>query len=90
MMRTHGSEHIGCLSDPLSQLAARVVEIIAAQASAVWVDDRSEVFVVATDAAHAIPPHWLVGTYTCGMLARDIEDDLRAVLAERARNWIIS
>lgn len=90
MSRTHGSEHIGCLSDPLSQLAARVIEIIAAQASMVWVDDRSEVFVAAIDSPQAIPSHWLVGSYTCGMSTPDIEDDLRAVLAERARNWIIS
>lgn len=90
MTATHGGERVGCLSDPLAQLAMRIVEYIATRVSMVWVDDLSEVFVAASDPARSIPAHWLVGTYTCGMPARDIEDDLRAVLAERARDWIIS
>ena len=86
----YGAECIGCLSDPLSQLAIRIVELIATHASTVWVDDLSEVFVAANDPVRSIPAHWLVGTYTCGMPAQEIEEDLRAVLAERARDWIIS
>lgn len=90
MTATRGGENIGCLSDPLEQLAIRIIEIIATQVSTVWVDDLSEVFVAAADPSRAIPPHWLVGTYTCGIPARDIEDDLRALLADRAKDWIIS
>lgn len=86
----YGAECIGCLSDPLSQLAIRIVELIATHASTVWVDDLSEVFVAQADPMRAIPPHWLVGIYTCGIPVRDIEDDLRAVLADRAKDWIIS
>jgi len=90
MTTPHGGENIGCLSDPLAQLAIRIVGIIATRTSTVWVDDLSEVFVAAVDPSRNIPSHWLVGTYTCGIPARDIEDDLRAVLVERARDWIIS
>jgi len=90
MTAKHGAERIGCLSDPLGQLAMRVVEYIATRISTVWVDDLSEVFVAEADPLRTIPPHWLVGTYTCGVPARDIEDDLRAVLADRAKDWIIS
>ena len=90
MTAMHGGERVGCLSDPLAQLATRIVEYVATRVSTVWVDDLSEVFVAASDPARNIPAHWLVGTYTCGMPARDIEDDLRAVMAERAKDWIIS
>ena len=78
------------MRDPLAQLAMRIVEYIATRVSTVWVDDLSEVFVAANDPVRSIPAHWLVGTYTCGMPAQEIEEDLRAVLAERARDWIIS
>jgi len=90
MTTSHDGENIGCLSDPLAQLAIRIVQIIATRVSTVWVDDLSEVFVAVEAPSRTLPPHWLVGTYTCGVPARDIEDDLRAVLAERARDWIIS
>jgi len=90
MTATQSGERVGCLSDPLAQLAMRIVEYIATRVSTVWVDDLSEVFVAASDPARAFPAHWVVGTYTCGMPARDIEEDLRAILVERAKDWIIS
>ena len=90
MPATQSGERVGCLSDPLAQLAMRIVEYIATRVSTVWVDDLSEVFVAANDPVRSIPAHWLVGTYTCGMPAQEIEEDLRAVLAERARDCIIS
>jgi len=89
MTAARDGENVGCLSDPLSLLAFRIVEFIATRTSTVWVDDLSEVF-VAVDSSPPIPQHWLVGTYTCGVSACDVEDDLRAVLAERAKDWIIS
>ena len=90
MTASQNGERVGCLSDPLAQLAIRIVEYIATRMSTVWVDDLSEVFVATSDSARSFPAHWLVGTYSSGMCARDIEEDLRAVLAERAKDWIIS
>ncbi|MEP7043936.1 MAG: hypothetical protein ABI843_12810 [Dokdonella sp.] len=80
---------LGCLRDPLPDLASRVQRLTGERTGTVWVDDRGEIFFDCPSNVTAVPTHWIVGTYTTGMAAVDIEDDLRIFLRDRARNWLL-
>jgi len=79
----------GCLRDPLPDLSLRVQHLTGERTGVVWVDDRGDIFFNSPNEVVQVPTHWIVGTYTTGMSASDIEDDLRSFLRERSRNWLI-
>jgi len=79
----------GCLRDPRPDLSLRVQHLTGERTGVVWVDDRGDIFFNSPNEVVQVPTHWIVGTYTTGMSASDIEDDLRSFLRERSRNWLI-
>lgn len=79
----------GCLRDPLPALSLRVQRLTGERTGTVWVDDRGDIFFECPGDVAQVPTHWIVGTYTTGMAATDIEDDLRSFLRERSKNWLI-
>lgn len=80
---------IGSLHEDLGELAAKVyAELIEGQ-RAVWAEDDGRVFVADPQQVDAVPLHWIAGTFGLGQASKDIEDDLRALLRERSKDWIL-
>lgn len=82
-------QSLGSLHSDLGAVAARVQDALREGTLTVWADDRGEIFAAAPDTTNDVPTHWISGTFGMGMPTKDIEDDLRALLRERARNWIV-
>jgi hypothetical protein len=80
---------IGSLHDDLQALAGCVQRSMMDGAVTVWAEDDSRVFACPADACPALPVHWIAGTFMFGQSHRDIEEDLRALLRERAKDWIV-
>ena len=82
------STYIGSLYEDLASVAWRVHHLPEMPSLVVWVDERAEVYAAASDSAPDITADKLIGTYGPGRTLEAIEDDLRAMLRERARGAI--
>ncbi|MEP7042086.1 MAG: hypothetical protein ABI843_03430 [Dokdonella sp.] len=79
----------GTLHDNLSALAARVYIGTFEAPILVWADDVGEVFGVHPSKSPQVPATWIAGTFDSDVQHSDIEDDLRMLLRERAKDWIV-
>jgi hypothetical protein len=82
-------QRIGTLDDDLTALAGAVHRELPGGDRMVWIDDQREVFIDNPGHLSEIPAHWLVGTFAQGSKMREIEDDLREMARERARNSML-
>lgn len=73
---------LGSLRGDLAIIADRITKATQDAQIVVWVSDLAEVH-AAREASASISPVSIVGTYTMGMNARDIVDDLLEVRRER-------
>lgn len=80
---------LGSLHGDLADLAGRIQRVVYEDTMTVWADDCGDVFADVPAAAVDVPEHWIAGTFGLGLPLQHIEDDLRALLRERARNWIV-
>lgn len=83
---------VGSISDDLRPLASKICRELALGTRTVWADDEGKVFTADPSDADAdhVPLHWMAGTFGLGQPVQDIEEDLRVLLQERTRNWIIT
>ena len=84
-----GRTKVGWLFDDLSSLAGQVQRNMCDGTVTVWADDDCGVFVCDARWAPTLPSHWVAGTYSFGHDHAAIQDDLRALLRDRTKDWII-
>jgi hypothetical protein len=87
--KSSSKQSLGSLHGDLRRIAEQVQRSAQFGTLTVWADDSGEVFVAAPEVTVDVPAHWIAGTFGTGMPLQYIEDDLRALLRERARNWIV-
>lgn len=80
---------VGSLYDALPEVAVQAHLQLANLDITVWADVDGKVYADDPGTVDAIPAHWIAGTYRLGQPITDIEDDLRILLRERAKDWII-
>jgi len=80
---------VGTLNEHLTGVALRIRQLVDAQSMTVWVDETGAVYAQKPEDASRVPSNWVVGTFSSATTVGDIEIDLRAVLRERARDWIV-
>lgn len=78
----------GSLNDNVSALATRVCIGTFDAPIIVWADDRGQVFGARVSRTLKVPATWIAGTFDSGSQHADIEEDLRMLQCERARDWI--
>jgi hypothetical protein len=81
---------LGSLRGDLDIIADRITKATQDAQIVVWVSDLAEVHAAREASAGAnISPVSIVGTYTMGMSARDIVDDLLEVRRERLSSGVL-
>jgi hypothetical protein len=80
---------LGSLYDDLTAVASKVYGELVHGERTVWADDEAKVYAIHPDAAKDLPASWIAGTFSMGHPIGEVEDDLRALLRERARSWIV-
>ena len=80
---------VGTLHEALPEVAAQAHLWLANGDITVWADVDGKVYADDPGTVGAIPAHWIAGTYRLGQPIADIEGDLRILLRERAKDWII-
>ncbi len=87
--RLRGPEVVGTLDHDPTALAGIIYQRCGNEPQQVWVDDTLTVSTQHAEEPLDVPAHWLVGTYSLGCGLTSIADDLRALLRERAKDWVI-
>jgi len=80
---------IGHLRDDLDTLASQVQQSLADGNQTVWAEDDGRVYSCPMENDPDLPTHWIAGTFGLGQPLEEIADDLRALLRERSKDWII-
>jgi hypothetical protein len=80
---------VGSLREDMTALAAKVYQTLMDGPRLVWADDDGRVYSGEPSDDNRVPPSWIAGTFAFGQPAGDIEEDLRALRRERAKDWII-
>jgi hypothetical protein len=80
---------VGHLHDDLTAVAGRVLQELTHQRHLVWSNQTGAVFMARGDAHGDVPAHWIAGNFSIGQSISNIEDDLRLLLRERAKDSII-
>ena len=89
MRSMRSSRCVGTLREALPDVAVQAHLRLANGDISVWADFDGNVYADDPDAVGTVPTHWIAGTYRLGQPIADIEDDLRILLRERAKDWII-
>ena len=74
---------IGFLHDDLPTIADRICKTAHDSMVMVWVNDCAEVYADRANATADMAQHCIVGTYSMGMHASDIVEDLQEARRER-------
>lgn len=80
---------VGSTHEDLAIVAGRLVRHLVQGDATLWIEDDGKVYCAQPEVVAGIPTHWIAGTYQLGQLTELIVDDLRALVAERAKSWII-
>jgi hypothetical protein len=82
------STYIGSLHENLADVAWRVQHLPNMVTIVVWIDDRARVYAAAVDNAPELDASMLIGSYAPNRMADVIQDDLRAMLRDRAKDFM--
>lgn len=80
---------LGKLHEDLQAVAMKILPLLGNGECTVWAEDDGKVYAGNPVNLHELPQHWIAGTYSLGQPLHDIGDDLRALMHERARDWLI-
>jgi hypothetical protein len=86
---TSSPHRFGHIHDDLQAVGSAIYQATFAATTAVWIDDAGAVRGAERAAPEAVPAHWIAGTFAAGTTVAEIVDDLRAVMRERSKDWII-
>jgi hypothetical protein len=89
MKKTPVTVNVGSLREDMTTLASKVYQTLMDGPRLVWVDDDGRVYSGEPREDPCLPASWIAGTFAFGQPAEDIEGDLRALLRERTKDWII-
>jgi hypothetical protein len=88
-IKTPARVHVGMLHDDMAALAAKVYQSLIDGPRLIWAEDDGRVYAGDPEINHGLPTSWIAGTFAFGQPVSDIENDLRALLFERTKDWII-
>ncbi len=80
----HEPAEIGSLDHDLTSLAGIVYQRSRDGLCMVWVKDSGQVWMAHPADANEVEAGWIVGTFGSDCVLQSIEDDLRALVRERA------
>jgi len=89
MKKTPVTVNVGSLREDMTTLASKVYQTLMDGPRLVWADDDGRVYSGEPREDTRVPASWIAGTFAFGQPAEDIEGDLRALLRERTKDWII-
>ena len=82
-------QRYGHIHDDLTAIGNAIYQAAFVGTVSVWVDDIGHVRGCCEGVPDDVPTHWIAGTFAAGTMRDDIVDDLRALLRERAKDWIL-
>ncbi len=89
MSGTEDAEICGTLYEELGEVAERVARITGEHPVLVWADESGNVSAIDVANAPPIPASWVAGTFDATADPGDIKQDLRLLLRERVKRWMV-
>lgn len=89
MKSTKWAHCVGSANEDFTSVAGRLIPHLIRGDATLWVEDDGKVYCAQPSVVAGIPTHWIAGTYQLGQSTQLIADDLKAIMTERAKSWII-